>query len=395
MRTSWPWWRRALTGLTLLGLGLSAYLGWHFLTGGGVAGCGDGSACDQVLASRWSTIGGVVPVCGLAAGVYLAMLVAGFFIGPGTEAPVRRQAWGALLVLTGAAAGSAVWFIGVQHWAIGSFCPWCLATHLTSLLLASLVVAQASRQREEFAPAASRRLLGGRTAMRGSVAGLGLAGILAVGQLTIKVPPHDQAGQAQTQLPVMETHEAPMIGPPEAPCIVDLLFDYNCPHCQQLHLLLAEVVRRYHGKLAFVLCPTPLNSRCNPYIPRDAAEFADSCELANTALTVWVANRARFPEFDRWLFAYESGDRWQPRSLAAARARAVELVGEAQFAAAQADPWINQYLQTAVRIYGNTAQGGNRAVPKLVYNSRWVIPEANDADELLGMLGERFSLLPP
>ena len=69
---SWPWWRRVLTGLSLLALALSAYLGWHFLMGGSVIGCGGGSPCDSVLSSRWSAIGGVLPVSGLAAGAYLA-----------------------------------------------------------------------------------------------------------------------------------------------------------------------------------------------------------------------------------------------------------------------------------------------------------------------------------
>src|ERR1017187_10299527 len=101
-RRSWPWWRWVLTGLSALALALSAYLSWHYLTGGSVIGCGGGSPCDQVLGSRWSAIGGVLPVSGLAAGAYLTMLVAGFFIGPATEAPVRRLAWRSMLVLVGA-----------------------------------------------------------------------------------------------------------------------------------------------------------------------------------------------------------------------------------------------------------------------------------------------------
>ena len=391
----WPWWRWGLTGLSLLGLALSAYLSWHYLAGGSVLGCGDGSPCDQVLTSRWSSIGGVVPVCGLAAGAFLAMVVAGFFIGPATESSVRRLAWGALLALSGTAAGSAMWFISIQQWATGSFCPWCLATHGTSLLLAALVLWQAPKQRDELSPATSRPLLGARPALGFASAGLGLAGLLAICQAAIPVPPPYRAGQTPYDLPVIASQDAPMIGSPAAPHLVNLLFDYNCPHCQQLHLLLAETVRRYHGELAFVLCPTPLNSQCNPYIPRDVAEFQDSCELAKTALAVWVARREAFPEFDRWLFSFESGDRWQPRRLATARAKAVELVGQAKFDAAQSDPWIAQYLQTCIQIYGNTTQGGNHAVPKLVCGSHWVIPQSDDADELVVMLHDSLALPPP
>ncbi len=65
-RQSWPWWRWILTGLSTLALVLSAYLGWHYLVGGSMIGCGGESSCDQVLNSRWSAIGGILPVSGLA-----------------------------------------------------------------------------------------------------------------------------------------------------------------------------------------------------------------------------------------------------------------------------------------------------------------------------------------
>ena len=53
--------------------------------------------------------------------------------------------------------------------------------------------------------------------------------------------------------------------------------------------MLDEAIRRYDGKLAFALCPAPLNTQCNPYIPVDVDQFKDSCELVKTALAVWVA----------------------------------------------------------------------------------------------------------
>ena len=159
--------------------------------------------------------------------------------------------------------------------------------------------------------------------------------------------------------------------------------------------MLDEAIRRYDGKLAFALCPTPLNTKCNPYIPRDVDEFKGSCELAKVGLAVWVARREVFPVFDRWMFSYESGDRWQPRSLDAARAKAVELVGQAKFDSALADPWVERYLQTSVRIYGNTVQSGNTAIPKLVFGSRWVTPKPQDADDLILILHDSLAVPRP
>jgi hypothetical protein len=123
-------------------------------------------------------------------------------------------------------------------------------------------------------------------------------------------------------------------------------------------------------------------------------EFKDSCELAKVGLAVWVARREAFPAFNRWMFSFESGDRWQPRSLEAARAKAVELVGQSKFDAAWAGPWVARYLQTSIRIYGDTVQGGN-AVPKLVFGGRWVIPEPNDADGLISILHDSLAVPRP
>ena len=369
--------------------------------GGSVIGCGVGSPCDRVLSGRWATIGGVVPVSGLAAGAYLAMLLASLFIGPATEAPVRRLAWRAMLVLVGAAAGSAVWFTIVQKWIIGSFCPYCMATHVTGLLLAALVIWRAPKQFDDGSTDASprqpvpRRVIGRLPAMGLALAGMALSGIMAACQAGFTPPVVYRGGQSEDTLPVIDPHAVPLVGSPEAQYVVDLLFDYKCPHCQQMHFMLGEVVRQYGGKLAFALCPTPLNTNCNPYVPRNVEEFTNSCELAKIGLAVWVAKREAFPIFDGWMYSLESGDRWQPKSLEAAKAKAVELVGKAQFDTAWADPWVARYMQTCIRIYGHTIQSGNNAVPKLVFGSHWVIPEPNDADDLVFILHESLGVPSP
>ncbi len=54
--------------------------------------------------------------------------------------------------------------------------------------------------------------------------------------------------------------------------------------------------------------------------------------------------------------------------------------------AARADPWIDLYLATCLRIYGATFQGGNGGVPRLVFGSRCVIPEPVDGDDLVWIL---------
>jgi uncharacterized membrane protein len=410
---SWPWWRWVLTGLILLALALSIYMGWHYLVGGSVIGCGGGSPCDQVLSSRWSSIGGVLPISGLAAGAYLAMLVASLFIGPATATPVRRLAWGVMLVLVGAAAGSAVWFTIVQKWIIGSFCPYCMTTHITGLLLAALVIWRAPKQFDNdstdvalmnpipmpdigaagqiqvVSPATPRHIIGTLPAIGLALVGLALAGILAACQVIFTPPAVYRGGESQDNLPAIDPHAVPMVGSPDALYVVTLFFDYKCPHCQQMHFMLDEAIRRYKGKLAFALCPAPLNSQCNPYITQNVDLYKDSCELAKVGLAVWVAKREAFPIFDRWMFSMETGDRWRPRSLDAAIAKAVELVGQAKFEAARANPWIERYMQTSIRNFGQTSGKG---VPKMVFGSRWVNPEPYDIEDLVIILHASLAL---
>ena len=383
-----------MTGLILLALALSSYLSWHYVVGGSLIGCDGGQPCDQVLGSRWSAVGGVLPVAGLAAGAYLAMLVASLSLGPATVAPVRRVAWRALLILVGAAAGSAAWFIIVQKWIVGAFCAYCLATHLTGLTLAALVTWRAPREEVDDATGQPQRIVRSLPAIGLMVSGLALAGIMAAAQVLITPASASRSGESPATPLAVDPHTAPLIGSPDARYIVTLFFDYQCPHCQQLHFMLDEAVRRYHGQLAFVLCPAPLCKECNPYIEREAAAFKDSCELARTALAVWLARREAFPDFERWMFSHESGDFWRPRRLDAAKAKAVELVGRKKFDAARAEPWIDRYLQSSIRIYGNTIENGN-AVPKLVFGSHWIIPTPQSAEDLGLILHDDLKLPAP
>lgn len=361
---------------------LSISLSWHYLSGGQMIGCGGGSPCDQVLQSKWSLLAGILPVSSLAVGVYLALLFSGFYIGPTTEEPVRKLAWKAMLVLVGAVAGSALWFIIVQKWYIGSFCPYCMATHSSGLLLTALVVCRALKEPIKHT-------------MGLFLIGLALSGLLVAFQTAVAPSSAYKDGDSQANLPALDLHNAPVIGSVDASYKVTLFFDYNCAHCQKLHFMLQDVVNRYGGKLAVVLCPTPLNTKCNPHVPRDVDAFKNSCELAEISLAVWSANREVFTDYENWMFTYESGDRWHPRTTEAARAKAIKLIGLAKFKSALSNPWIGQYIQTSVQLFGQTLQGDKGGIPKLVYGSRWVIPEPDKAEDLISILQKSLALPRP
>ena len=399
-----------ITGLISIALLLSAILSWHFLKGGSIIGCTGGSSCDEVLNSQWSMIAGVLPVSGLAMGVYLAMLFATFYIGPSSELSIRRLAWKVLLIMSGTIAGSAIWFTIVQKWIVGEFCVYCMTTHLTGLLLAVLIIWRANK--ELNASSKENKLqdtMEGNSVVKNrakpvlrpfntiglTIVGLLFAGIMVTSQFFLASSSIYVDGESNENLPVAEYDNAPVIGSANAPYIVSLLFDYQCSHCQKIHFMLNEVVLRYNGKLAFVLCPAPLNTKCNPYIPRDVEAFKNSCELVRISMTVWLAGREAFTEFDNWMFTYESGDRWRPRTIEAVREKALELVGQSAFNAAWSDPWVERYIQSSVKLFGQTLQGGKGGIPKLIYDSRWVIPETNNVDDLIRIMQESLGIPKP
>jgi len=389
---SWPWWRWILTGLNTLALVLSAIMSWHSLMGGAIAGCGGGSPCEQVLNSHWSMIAGLFPVSGLALGVYLAVLVAGFYTGTDTDLPIRRLAWSVMLILAGSIAGSAAWFTFLQKWIIGDFCPYCLTVHTTGLLLAVLII---WRAKKESGDNTTKRINTPLRIIGLTLCGLILAGALASIQIIISPGVIYTGGDSQDSLPAIDYHTAIVKGSPDAPYVVTLLFDYQCSHCQKLHFMLDGVIGKYNGKLAFALCPAPLDAGCNPYISPNADAFRNSCELARIGLAVWKADHNAYPEFENWMFTYETGDSWRPRSVEGAREKAVELVGLAGFDIAWSDPWIEKYLDNSVKIYGQTIQNGKGGIPKLIFGSLWVIPEPGNADDLVRILEKSLGVPEP
>lgn len=407
---SWPWWRLVLMVLNVVALLLSLILSWHFFSGDSLVGCIGGSSCETLLNSRWGLLGGVLPVSSLAVGTYLCLLVAGFFIGPDTDISTRRLAWRVMLVLAGSIAGSAIWFIMIQKWVIGNFCLYCMSLHSTGLLIASIIIWRSVNEYDN--PLKATKIINTTSAlsipsvkptaiiqflpaMAFTLCGVFFAGLMATSQVVIKPETQYIKGKVNVSLPAMNYHTVPLVGSPDAPYIVKLLFDYECPHCQQIHLMLDEAVRQYHGELAFALCPSPLNTSCNPYISRDVDEFKNSCELTRISLAVWVADHSAFHTFDNWMFTFDSGDRWQPRSLEAARAKAAGLVGQEKFEEALNNPWISEYLQTCTQIYGKSIQNGKGGVPKMVFGSNWVIPEPNNEKDLLQILQKNFGVPEP
>ena len=350
----------------------------HSLSGSALIGCGTGSACDSVLGGRWSMLFGIFPVSGLAAGVYLAFLISIGVLLFSNDAGLKDVASKVLVLLSGAILGAAIWFIGLQLFAEGALCKYCISAHALGILCAAMTLSALHPD-----AAFCRKWL---------AAGAGLAAILAVVQV-LTAPDHVyQDGSAEEPFPLISKDEAPLIGSPDAEYVIDLLYDYQCSHCRVVHGLLPDVVEHFGGRVAFVLCPCPLSPKCNPYVPREETRFEGSCELARLALAVHGLEPEVFEEFDGWLFEADGASGWRPRTVNAARERAEGIVGKERLEAFLPEPALSETLRRTTELFGRTSTIGNGAIPRFVYGDSWIVPSADSSGELAKILAERFGI---
>ncbi|MBO6069011.1 MAG: hypothetical protein J6P50_07350 [Bacteroidales bacterium] len=371
--------KRVTMLLGIVALVLSAVMAMHSLRGTALVGCAAGSSCDSVLGSRWSSLMGVIPVAGLAAGVYLAILLCLFFVRDKEIAPL---AWKMLLVFGGAILGSAIWFFILQKWILGQFCKYCLATHSVGIIVTGLLWYQAHRR----CPSKWNPVCG--------AAGLLLAAGLAIFQLTTTPKVAYDRGDSANALPVLKADETPVLGSEDAAYRINLMFDYQCSHCRKIHFA-AKDITESRPDIAFVLVPCPLSYACNPYIPASGRDqFAGSCDLARLALAVWFAEPDKFAEFDEWLFTAEDPAKgWYPRTVEAATLKAAQLLGgEQQLFEAERNAAVNTVFTKSFELFGRTTMQGKSGIPRLVYQSQWIIPEVDDADGLMEILSKEFNI---
>jgi len=52
-------------------------------------------------------------------------------------------------------------------------------------------------------------------------------------------------------------------------------------------------------------------------------------------------------------------------------------------------------MQKCIQIYGQTIQNGKGGVPKMIFGSRWVIPELYNADDLIMILQNSLAMPKP
>lgn len=358
--------------LAALCIGLCAYMLFHSLSGAGLVGCGTGSGCDSVMSSPWAYILGTVPVSALALSTYLLVLVCLLFLSRDPHDSLQSIVWLILTLLSGSIIGAALWFSYLQIAVLHAFCRYCTLTHALGSLLAIILLCKAPL----------------KALAKVSSLALGLLAAAAFAFVQAKTLPkiiYDEGASVTADLPSFSSSEVPSIGPETATQKITLLFDFQCIHCRKLHAILPRVVELSGGRLQFLLCPVPLSSECNPYIPSGIDRFAGSCTLTKLALAVWYGYPSLYPEAEQWLLG--GSDPHQSIKAEEAFGYVSGLVGEDGLREALGDPRIAQYLSKVYQLFGRTSNSSKSGIPRLIFpDGRWIVPETDSPEELLKLI---------
>ena len=362
------------TALLLLAacLALAGWMTFHSLAGVRLVGCGAGSPCDSVMGSPWAYVFGGVPIALPAVVVYLLLGICVLFLGgeSSEDRSLDRILWPSMLFLSGCIVGAALWFGCLQAFVLHAFCKYCSLLHLLGVIAAGIVFLAAKRA--------------GLKPVVPLLAGLAAAAVFALVQARTRPDAVYDAGRTDASLPTFVDGEIPVLGPSDAPDELTLLFDFQCVHCRRLHRVLPEVLARSDGRYRIRLCPVPLSSACNPYIPSSGIDrFAGSCQRTRYALAVWYARPEAFEAY--WDYLLGDGDEHAAVAPADAESRARSLLG-GDFEAAVADPRIDACLKKAEELFGRTSNAEKSGVPRLVHGRRWLVPETDDPEALLALV---------
>ena len=353
--------QRVLLLLAIGGLllnGLLHYWKWSDPSAG-IAGCGGGGGCNEVLASRWSQVLGLpLPVLGIF--VY-ALLVAA----------LRLRSCRVAAFCYGAISGTAIWMLIVQAFMLRNFCPWCMATHGVGVLL--VVLAWRSNPRDgKFYQAL--------------VAGLAAAFGLALCQLLGPAPTTHRIDGESTISPAGGIHEQgdgrkiafddgkrvydnsslPGLGASDAKRVLVEYFDYQCPTCRTMSGYLTALIDKHPTEVRVLVLPVPLDHGCNSALAATDDGHPGSCELTRIALAVWRVKPAAYPAIHR---AFLSNP---PPDLASALTLAREQVPTASLEVAMREPWIDQLIRANIADW-EAFSSNSRQLPKLLISGKRIL----------------------
>jgi protein-disulfide isomerase/uncharacterized membrane protein len=355
-------------GIVALGIatGASGMLAYEHLSGHSLPGCGPGSACAQLAASRWGKIPGLEWPTSFAGAAYFAAMLAAWIGSRGIIPGWLR------LVATLGALGSAAFMgimLGMGHSGADTICPYCLTAHLANFGFLGLL---ALSPRPEFgierplrAPAAAIAALvlvtGGlaiadtkadQKARAGfkEEADQSVAEMLRRGKSTtqsaspsvvtpkiqqvsaapvteaaqpatplqaakpVKPPPAPPPAQVQglNPAPPMPPQNLPApgvftgryrFGPEKAPVRVVMYTDYQCPDCKLMEQQVEQILAAHPNEVSVSIKHFPFCTECNAQIA-EANFHPNACWAARAAESAGILfGTEGFHKMHNWLFS--------------------------------------------------------------------------------------------
>jgi protein-disulfide isomerase/uncharacterized membrane protein len=274
-----------------------------------------GGGCDQVLDSPWATLPGHVPVA--AAGLaYFGALAVWYLVVGGADRSGR--AWHFPVLLLHCLGGLAsVLLIGIMITQVRAVCWWCALTHGINFALLWLAWRLWSREgRREGGPVwpPARLGLAGLLLMIAvavlSIQRLGIAQLqgrvrAAQGELARfrgdgELMQHLVLRSRPVEIPVRP--DDTVLGRDTAPHTVVVFSDFQCPGCRELAAFLeSSVIPAYGDRLRLIYKHFPLDTGCNPRLPRTL--HSSACEAAYAAEAAReIGGREGFLAMHRALF---------------------------------------------------------------------------------------------
>lgn len=322
-------------GLSLLGLGLSAYLALVHLAlmqgellGGPV--CGDVGTlfnCYAVSVSRFGQVAGL-PLAFWGILGYLATLTLAVIAW---QWPA--QAAEALTAVAGLSAAFLLVGLGlllVMVTQLRTLCLLCLSTDLIALALVLATAPVVASHWSTFPRRLAAAWSGLRPARRAPAAWLfwgillvGASGVVAVhttAEWMSRAPGglRDRILERARQAPrvAVETSRSPRLGPADAPVEIVTFTDYDCPLCREAAQFNAIALAAHRGEVSLVVKQFPLDRVCNPGLDRTVHPGA--CELAAAAACAQA--QGKFWVFHDQLFRRGPAVRAADLEMVAARA---------------------------------------------------------------------------
>lgn len=357
-----------------------------------LAGCGAGSGCANVLGSKWSMVGGLIPVSVFSCLLYLVFIVA--LWGRGERAAWLRSLLAWVLL------AAACWFIGLQCFVVRTVCPYCMVMHglgiaigllvlcfrpakqevqwgWSATLLPAVMLVSALALIQHFGPAPETHRLADSSQQKGKSANTGNADFHASGD--------GRAVWFLDNAKSFRVEHLPHIGAADAEHVLVKYFDYTCEACQSMHEYLDELMAKYPGELAVIVLPVPLESSCNPHLPQGVKDHANACKLAALSLRVWQADPDQFAEFHRALFDCRD----QPYEVA--EALAYSLVESARLESSD-KTWVKALMEQNVADYASFVHE-TPVMPKLLIRGNLMLHgKTKDVDTLDALLQEQLGL---